>query len=378
MKVLYCLTDSSPAGGMERSACSRLNYLSDVMGYEIILVTTDRGEKKNFFDFSDKIHFIDLNINYSELKKYSLFESLYHQSKKRKLHKQRLTEVINRLNPDICISTFTYELTILAKIKTKSAKIAEFHFSKPYKKIESELMNDSFFSRKRRLFGERNKYRYIKDYDAFVVLTEEDALRWKEFDNVKVIPNILPFYPSRYSDCMNKEVISVGRLIHQKGFEYLIDAWKLVNDKYPDWRLSIYGDGELLPILREKIRVQSLNDSITIYPSSENIAEAYLEASVYVMTSIYEGFGLSLVEAMSCGLPSVVFDCPSGPAEIVKDGIDGFVIDMKDMSSLAEKINILLGNSELRVEMGANARENAKHFLPENVMPKWIDLFSSM
>lgn len=376
MKILYCLIDGSRTGGMERSVCCKANYFADVLNYDVTIITTDQGNRDFFFDLSSKVEHIDLGINYSELSFQSLLKSVYNQYKKRRKHYSLLKNELENIKPDVCVSTCTHEFTILTKILDGSLKIAEFHFSKPYKELEVEMSSMSFLSKKRAVLGEINKHRYIQEYDSFIVLTDEDAVRWSaDYDNVEVIPNILPFYPETKSDCVNKRVISVGRLTNQKGFSYLLEAWKIVSSKYPEWILDIYGDGELYDKLKTQIVQLKLQKSIYIHTSVSQIKNVYLQSSIYVMTSVYEGFGLSLVEAMSCGLPSVVFDCPSGPAEILTDGKDGFVVPLKDINSLANKIELLISDRQLRLRMGEEARKSAEKYLPEKIMNQWVQLF---
>lgn len=377
MKVIYCLIDSSPAGGMERVICTKANYLAETMGYDVTIITTDKNNKPNFFEFSNKINFIDLGINYLELAKYSPIKKILKQIKKRKLHKQKLTEVIFSIKPDICISTFTHELTILSEIKDGSKKIAEIHFSKPYKEIEYRS-EKSFFKRFFAIAGERNKHRFINKYDAFVVLTEEDKARWRGINNIRVIANPLPFAVDETSSCDKKRVISVGRLSLQKGYTHLIKAWKLVSEKHTDWKLCIYGQGEQKAELDNLIEKLKLQESVSIQPPVLNIKDEFLKNSIYAMSSIYEGFGLALAEAMLCGLPSVAFDCPSGPAEIITEGVDGFLVETGNYKILAERIVSLIENETLRKEMGQQAHKNMKRFLPENTMPRWVTLFEQI
>lgn len=378
MKIVYCLIDSSSSGGMERSICTKANYLADVQGYDITIVTTDRRNRDNFFEYSSKIHFIDLDINYKDLENESFLKSIFKQIKKRRLHKERLSRVLTDLKPDICISTCTHEFTILPTISDGSRKIAEFHFCRPYKEIEYSLLSVSLLTRKKALWGEKNKYRYINKYDAFVVLTEEDAHRWRQFSNVKVIPNVLSFYPKEQSTCTEKRVVSVGRLSPQKAFHYLIDAWTIVHKAHPDWVLDIYGSGCEYDKLKKKISDQNLSDSISIHTPTQHIETVYSQASIYTMTSVYEGFGLVLAEAMACGLPCVAFDCPSGPSEIISDGTNGYLVPVGDIKHLADNIIALIEDDKLRQSMGQQAHCDAERFLPKNIMPRWIELFEKV
>lgn len=378
MKIVYCLIDSSQSGGMERSICCKANYLTDVMGYDVTIITTDRKGKPNFFDFSPRIKFIDLDINYAESDVLLLYKGLLQKIRKRKLHRLRLELVLNDIKPDISISTYTHELSILPEIKDGSKKIAEIHFCKQYKSIEYQLGSIPFVRRIIAIAGEKRKHRYIDKYDAFVVLTNEDRKRWNEAENIQVILNPLSFYPLEQSSCVEKRVISVGRLTRQKAYPLLIEAWQLVAQQCQGWKLVIFGSGEDYDMLGKMIEDAKLTGNISIHPPTTNLLQEYLDSSLYVMSSIYEGFGLVLTEAMACGLPCISFDCPSGPAEIIKDGEDGFLVETGNVRELAQKIILLIENEDLRKEMGRKARINAERFLPENIMPRWVDLFNEI
>ena len=113
-------------------------------------------------------------------------------------------------------------------------------------------------------------------------------------------------------------------------------------------------------------------------PATEDIAEEFAKSSIYVMSSRYEGFGLVLAEAMSCGLPCISFDCPYGPREIITDGEDGLLADDGNIENLAKKLEHLMSNEELRIEMGTMAIQNISRFKPDSIMAQWINLFNSI
>lgn len=376
MKIVYCLIDSSQAGGMERSICCKANYFADVMGDDVTIITTDRGLKENFFEFSPKIHFFDLSINYQELSGLSFLKRLKSQIQKRKEHKLRLEQILKKIQADIVVSTCTHEVSILCKIKDGSRKIAESHLSKDHKKVEVGLSNQSLLLKFFTLITDFRRKRFLKYYDALVVLSESEKRLWKGFNNrIVSIPNSLPFFPDSTTNCTQKRVISVGRLSKEKGFSYLIDAWRSVSQKHSDWKLVIFGNGAELENLQKQISDLGLENNIRIYPSVKNISDEYLKSSLYVMPSISEAFGLVLPEAMSCGLPCIAFNCSDGLSEIITNGESGFLVEAKNTDKLSEKISFLIEDEELRKQMGQNARASVQRFLPENVMLQWIDLF---
>jgi len=217
-----------------------------------------------------------------------------------------------------------------------------------------------------------------KLYDKFVVLTEKNKLEWENLTNIEVIVNPLTFYPKQNSSLKNKKAILVGKLSYQKGQDFVIETWKKVAKIYPDWVLEIYGKSDENNYYQTLIDKYKLEKNTLLLPPTSDIEQRYLDASIYVMSSRFEGFGMVLTEAMACGLPCVSFDCPYGPSDIITEGEDGFLVPVGDTDKLAEKICFLIENDETRFRMGKNAKENVKRFLPENIISQWDKLFKEL
>jgi glycosyltransferase involved in cell wall biosynthesis len=379
MKILYCLADASKPGGMERMISAKANYLCSKYGHQIMIATTDRASLDNFFYYSPSIKFYYLDINYSELNTIAnRLKRIITHLKKRRLHRRRLEALLLEHRPNIAVSTCTHELTMLCKIKDGSKKIAELHFSKPYIKIENRNSGHSLVSRLLLQAGEYYKYLYLNRYDVFAVLTREDAKRWKHVKRVVVIPNMVAIEPHELSPLDASTAVAVGRLTTQKGFIYLLKIWEKVSRQMPHWNLHIYGQGEDLPMLQQMANKLGIARTVSFLPPVQRIEEAFLDASIFAFTSIYEGFGLALAEAQTCGLPCVSFDCPSGPSEIINDGQDGFLVKTKDIDTFAKKMLLLMSNQSLRRQMGYAAIENAQRFAPDTIMPRWQRLFTQL
>lgn len=383
IKIVYCIPDLYKPGGIERIISMKANYLAEYNNgnnYTITIITTGQGKCLPYYEFSNKIKFIDLDINYDEIVSYPFLKRTWIRRKKRMEHKKRLEKVLKEISADIVISTFTHDAAFLPSIKDGSKKILEFHFSKGYKLRRATTENWSFIFRLAYGYLSLREERTVpKKYDAFVVLTEEDQEAWKTIrpDTIS-IPNIIPVLSDERSSKNNKIAIAVGRLDNQKGFDRLIDLWELIKKEHPDWSLHIFGTGEDKDKLELLIQKKQLQNQIRIFPPEKNIAKRYIESSILVMTSRFEGFPMVLLEAMSFGLPSVSYLFKCGPRDAIEDGKNGFLIKEGDKQLFAQKVITLIKDQDLRKRMGDKASEATKKYTHDNIMHKWINLFQNI
>lgn len=375
MKLVFCIDAIKKSGGMERILCNRVNYLYEKYKYEIYIVTTDNNNNFNknlkpFYSFNNKIKIIDLGINYYNKTQNRILNKVNRAIKKIK-HLKKLEKLINEIKPDILISMGDGSRDINYKIKYNCKKILENHFNKQF-----FYWNSLYYRIKRFIFGDLEK-KLIDRYDEFVVLTEEDKKQWGR-DKIKVINNPLSFYSVEVSSLENKKIISAGRLESQKGYDILIDVWKIVNKKYSNWTLEIYGEGNERKKLEEKIKKLNLEKNLKLMGNTPNIKEKFLESSIYVMSSIYEGFGLVLIEAEHCGLPLISFKCHCGPSDIISHGENGFLCEVNNINEMAKYIIKLIEDRELRIKIGKKAREDSYKYLEENIMKQWKELYENI
>lgn len=373
MKIAYCIAGTCHSGGMERVLANKANYLVK-QGYEVVIITTDQRDTPSFFPLNKKIKCYDLGINYEENNGRSFFNKLIHYPGKQRKHKKRLIDLLKKEKPDITISMFCNDISFMPHIKDGSKKILEIHFSK-YKRIQYGRkglwkLADRWLS--------RQDEKWVRRFDKFVVLTEEDRRYWGNLHNITVIPNARTFTPSQTADMENKKVIAVGRYTYQKGFERLIEAWHLIIPDFPDWRLEIVGDGEQRAMLKEMTARYGIENSVVLVPANNEIEKHYLSSSVYAMTSRYEGLPMVLLEAQAFGLPIISFNCKCGPSDIVDNGKNGFLVEESDIPAFASQLRKVMADIELRKKMSRNALETSKKFSVEPVMSHWMQLFKSL
>ena len=376
MKIAYCTPSLYIAGGIERVLTTKMNYLADKAGYEVWVILTDGKGKNPYFPLSDKIHIVNLDLNFEELWSLSFLKKIFVYLKKQRIYKKKLKEALYEIRPDITVSTLRREINFITSIKDGSRKVGEMHVNRAnYRNFEANDTNalKKIFERiwMKSLVGK------LKKLDQFVVLTDEDRRNWHELDNVTTIPNPLNVFPTIESNQSARKVIAAGRYCYQKGFDLLLRAWAIVNEKHKDWHLDIYGAGKNVEY-KNLVNTLNICQNVGINPPTDNIYAKYADASIFVFSSRFEGFGMALLEAMATKLAVVSFACPCGPKDIISDGNDGVLVTNEDIQELADKICYLIENEEERKSMAENAKLKAMQYSVDNIMHRWIRLFESL
>jgi glycosyltransferase involved in cell wall biosynthesis len=167
-------------------------------------------------------------------------------------------------------------------------------------------------------------------------------------------------------------VLAAGRLVRQKGYDRLVKAWALVAPKYPDWRLEIYGQGPKQERLEELIREHGVESSVTLAPPAEDLGAVMAGASIFALSSRWEGLPLVLLEAMAVGMAVVSFDCPTGPASVIDDHQNGLLIRPRTITNFAAGLEEMMTDEALRRRCSAEAMERMREYSMDVIGPRWV------
>lgn len=378
MKIAYIVGSLATQGGTARIITEKANLLATQHGYAITIITCRQHQNEpNTYTLSDRVTQVNLEISLSSYYKYKFPKRLWVKWSVNRLLQKKISETVNRIDPDIILGIIQCQADIISRISCRAKKIIECHEARNYT-LSGFGLNQSIFSRFNSSITRNRYFNTIERYaDVIVTLTEKDKQLWKKAKRVEVIPNFSTMKVTKYSDCTTKRVISVGRMEWEKGYSRLLEIWKIVSNRHPDWQLDIYGSGTLQPVLETLIRKNNINN-IYIHNFTKDISLEYSDTSICAVTSFFEGFSLVLLEAMKHGVPCVAFDCPFGPRSIIQDSLNGFLVIDGDIRLFAERLCLLIENTPLRKDFSQAAIERAKSFDVDVVMNKWMTLFESV
>lgn len=376
MKIIYIVRSLHPVGGIERTLSDKANWMVS-HGHQVMFVTYMQGNDSIYFPLDKRVLLYDLACSTFSLYKYPVCSRFFHFRKLQNRLRERLKIVLDDFSPDVVVvaipsaEDFVWDLI---KVTQNAKIIIESHVAFDY-----FLMGKSFTDRL--LYMLFPPLKAIRKADMLIALTEHDASCWRRHrvKNVQVVPNPVSYF----ADCINdikKErcrIIAVGRLASQKRFDRLIEAFSLISNRYSEWYIDIYGEGELRETLKNLIILKGLTGRVNLLNFVQDIYTEYKRSQFIVLSSDYEGFGLVIIEAMACGIPVVSTDCPFGPSDIIDSGITGLLAKM-EIEDLAEKMEWMISHEEERGVMGANAYKKAVQFRKEVIMPRWEEVYMDL
>lgn len=375
MKKITILALHLGYGGVEKAISSLSNILIEKYEVEIISVYKLYDKPAFYIDERVKITYLldeSLSPNKKEFKEALQSKNIVNilreglkSSKILRLKKIKMIEAVKNIKSGIVISTRIEHNEILSKFGSeKLIKIAQEHTHHKY--------NDEYI---------KNLVKSCENIDYFMPVSEELTKFYSKcFEGKPIkcvyIPHSLDYIPENSSNLKSKNIVSVGRLSKEKGFEDLIDVFKIVVKERSNWILNIIGDGEEKTLIKEKIEKYNISQNVILhgYQSKEYIGEILLDSSIYAMTSHEESFGIVLIEAQSYGIPCIAFDSAKGACEIIEEGVNGYLVKNRDKHDMANKIINLIDDSEVRNAMGKSSKSNSFKYSKENISKKWFDL----
>ena len=376
LKIVYLTPALYMAGGVERVLTLKANYFAEHFGYDITIILTEGSDKPLFYKLSDKIKVVNLSIGFEELWTCSFVKKIFVYLKKQRQFKKALTKELMSIRPDVTVSLLRREINFINNIPDGSCKIGELHINRAnYRNFSTQ--NVGIVKRLFAKFWSHNLVAHLRRLDKLVVLTEKDREAWVELDNVVAIPDPLSLYSKKVSPLTEKRVVAVARYSHEKGIDLLLQAWAIAEKHALGWRLDVYGDGDRTSYnqLMENLHID--RSRCELHGRTDNVETAYVNSSIFVLSSRFEGFGMVLTEAMACGLPVVSFDCPWGPRSIINDSADGLLVENGNVEALADGLIRLIGDDDLRRRMAANGIKNVQRFSIDYIAERWKKLFES-
>lgn len=382
MRILYCIPHLYNSGGMERVLTQKVNWLAAHTEYEITILTTEPvpvDTKECYFPLSEKVKVVHLNIDFNADYSKPLLTKYYAHMRRMRAYKRALNEYIRAKKIDLCISLGGKEIAFLRHLPCRT--IAEMHFAMR-QRAQLLMANHKgwFWS----LVGRVRTWqlvRAVKALECLVVLTEADKREWQKAGcrNVAVIPNpcaLKDVRSTKNEGRRTKTVLAVGRLHEQKGFDMLLQAWQMIEKKSAEWSLRIVGEGPQRSELESQIKSLKLQH-VCLAGRSHEVAKEYAAASLFVLSSRYEGLPLALIEAMWSGVPCVAFDCLQGPAELLADG-RGWLVPAGDVEKLAQQIEYVIAHPDEAQERAQKAQAYARATYSEEViMPRWEEIINA-
>lgn len=345
-------------GGIERASINLANLFFK-NGHMVTIIILDCTPKL-FYPINAGITIVQENLHFGITPSGNIItrkaQFLYHIFRLRKIYK--------KLKPGFIIST-EYSLTVPTFFAAKG--------------LSSKLIgwehHHFFWMQKNKFWSLLFRYTYPKLHIVVTQNSREKILFEKIGCKAVVIPYVIPQQKTA-ALLNNKTILSIGWLIKRKGVDLIPAIAEKVFKQYPEWKWKIIGEGEEYTSLANEINKRSLQNNVIIQkPVSPDIEQEYLDASVFVLLSRFECLPLVLLEATTFGIPCIAFDCPTGPADIIHNNNDGYLVKLEDVNAMASAINTLINDEVKRKEFGKEAQRNSHRYADETIYQKWIDLF---
>lgn len=365
LQHIVFVSHSLSSGGAEHVLCRMADYWA-ACGRDISIITL-AGEDSDFYPLDHRVRRVALNLAAESPTPGAAVRNNLARLK-------RLRAEIRRRKPDVVISFVdcTNVLTLLATWGLRIAIIVSERTDPRHHTIGTiwSIMRSRLYQRANALVVQTAA---VKCWADEIALTER----------IHVIPNSVSASEVDGNEqnvwqAPKPFVVAMGRLVKVKGFDMLIEAFARITKAYPEWSLVIIGEGEERERLTELVAQYGINDRVVMPGQFKTPLAVLRQASLFVLSSRYEGFPNALLEAMSCGLPVISFDCHSGPNEIIRHRIDGVLIPPEDTAALAHAMSRLLADEGERLRLGKQAARVVERFSVGNVMLQWDQLIHAV
>lgn len=364
MKKSICVFNNlQNKGGGERVASQLMNELSRDNDVLCLIPKNTNKRLAYVLDKNIKIEILSSsqkNLKYNPLKLIFLILKVY-----KLLSKNQINIIINVGSIGVI---FSYFISIFTDIKIIYAEQSNLN----------NKINNNFSQKLCQFFATK--------FNKIITLTEKDKINYIQKFNLSEtkVDYIYNFIDDELLNLKNeynldsKKIITVGRFDKVKGYDRLVKIAKKVLEKNKDWEWHIYGDGEEFKNIETLIKEKQLENKLILKGKVDNIYELYKEYSFYVMTSYYEGLPMVLLEAKANNLPLISFDIETGPSEIIRNEIDGYLIENNNLEQMTEKINYLIKNENIREKFSDRSKENLDKFKKDKIINQWLNLIENI
>lgn len=388
MKISFLVHNAFSSGGTVRATSTTANALA-ARGHEVELASVHRTREAPLYEFDDRISIRALTDarplittrwgtvwrhgNSPRQRRLAQLPSTVYPagSPGYKKYSQLTDERVQKW-----LATTDSSIVIGTKLGL-NAYLALFHRPDTIVVGQEHRFLNSYGAKTRKALTE-----VVNDLDGLVTLTNEDRNSYLEtLDNpdqiIRTIPNSLPMSVRLRSDPRKPVIVGAGRLARAKGFDRLIDAFALLAHRYPDWSVVIYGRGPESKNLKAQIRSHGLTDRIFLAGEARDITSMWSTGSIAVVPSRYEGFGMSLLEAMASGLAVVAAEVPIGPRQLIDHHSNGLLAE-PTVEGISAELELLMGNPELRWKLSQAAMDTAHQYQPDSIVSAHEALFAEL
>lgn len=353
MKILFVI-HSLGTGGAERVMSLLATDWSE-RGHNISIVTLTSSDK-SFYKLHNSIEVISMDVASESQCLKDTITSNYRRI-------IAIKNIISEQNPDIVVSFMTRTnvlTTIAAKLAKKPIIIAERN---NFYRVKSKLWR----------FIRRIVYPFS---NALVVQSKHDRDKYDYHSNVHIVPNPLILEHNHKISNREQIILAIGRLNKQKGFDMLLKSFSQIKEK--GWHLVILGEGLERTNLQNQVDELKINKYVSMPGNVSDVEAYYKKASIFVLSSRYEGFPNVLIEAMGYGCASIAFDCLTGPRDIIEHHKNGILVEAENINKLSEGIQYLIDQPERREELGENAKKMIDKLDIEKITMKWFKIINEV